>query len=402
MGINAKGTVVSLDAYLDYPENWGRDNLRKFTSLKRTNPKLKALLAVGGWNEGSAKYSNMASNPKLRKNFITSAIRIIQNYGFDGLDIDWEYPNARDSVHGEADIDNFVQLLKELREEFDKNDLILSAAVAAVTNSAASSYDIKGISQYLDFVNLMAYDINNPSDNTTGHNAPLHGNKNNLQAIDVILEYWIGQGCPPEKLVLGLPFYGHSYELADRENFDVGDSSTGPGIAGSYTSTKGLLGYNELCEKFERELWNIYYDDISKVPYAVQGKNWVSFDDVDSLTNKLEYALKFNISGAMIWSIETDDFRGTCSDGNYPLLRAVNRALNKSVPGTPVSPPGSDEFVCPDEGYHADPKSCTSYYFCLYDAGNKLVAKLFHCPVNLVWDQKKQYCDYRNNENCKI
>lgn len=89
----------------------------------------------------------MASKPSLRKNFITSAIRIIQKYGFDGLDIDWEYPNARDSVHGEADIDNFTQLLKELRVEFDKNDLILSAAVAAVTNTAASSYDIKGISQ---------------------------------------------------------------------------------------------------------------------------------------------------------------------------------------------------------------------------------------------------------------
>lgn len=86
----------------------------------------------------------------------------------------------------------------------------------------------------------------------------------------------------------------------------------------------------QLCEKFERELWNIYYDDISKVPYAVQGRNWISFDDVDSLTIKIEYALKFNISGAMIWSIETDDFRGTCSDGKYPLLRAVNRALNKS------------------------------------------------------------------------
>ncbi|XP_032522110.2 probable chitinase 2 [Danaus plexippus] len=330
MGINAKGTVVSLDAYLDYPENWGRDNLRKFTLLKRTNPKLKALLAVGGWNEGSAKYSNMASKPSLRKNFITSAIRIIQKYGFDGLDIDWEYPNARDSVHGEADIDNFTQLLKELRVEFDKNDLILSAAVAAVTNTAASSYDIKGISQYLNFVNVMAYDINNPTDNATGHNAPVHGNENNLQAIDVILKYWIGQGCPPEKLVLGLPFYGHSYELADREHFDVGDSSTGPGIAGPYTSLKGMLGYNELCEKFERELWNIYYDDISKVPYAVQGRNWISFDDIDSLTIKIEYALKFNISGAMIWSIETDDFRGTCSDGKYPLLRAVNRALNKS------------------------------------------------------------------------
>lgn len=89
----------------------------------------------------------MAANPRLRRNFITSAIDMIQEYGFNGLDFDWEYPNRGDSVYGEEDINNFSQLLKELREEFDKHGLLLSAAVSSVKSTASLSYDIPVISQ---------------------------------------------------------------------------------------------------------------------------------------------------------------------------------------------------------------------------------------------------------------
>ena len=89
----------------------------------------------------------MAANSTFRNNFITSAIDILQKFDFDGLDIDWEYPNRRDSVNGQADINNFSQLLKELRQEFDKHGFLLSAAVSAVKSSASQSYDIPTIVQ---------------------------------------------------------------------------------------------------------------------------------------------------------------------------------------------------------------------------------------------------------------
>ncbi|CAH2098228.1 unnamed protein product [Euphydryas editha] len=421
LGINRTGTVVSLDPYLDYPENWGRDNLRKFNALKKQNPTIKTILAVGGWNEGSAKYSVMAATPKLRKNFITSAIEMIKKFGFDGLDIDWEYPNRGDTVYGHDDINNFTQLLKELREAFDKHGLLLCAAVSSVKSMASLSYDIPAISRYLDLINVMAYDMNGASDLVTGHNSPLHRGegdenvpKDNLKTIDAVLEYWLEQGCPPEKLILGLPLYGHTFKLSNATINGVRAPSDGPGIAGPYTATRGMIGYNELCMKFRRETWKLKYDNSAKVPYAVQGNNWVSYDDAQSLTAKVKYALQFNIAGITLWSIETDDFLGACYLDDYPLTRAVNIVLGRSIESTthgsvstpttekPSTSQPTDQFVCEDTGFFPNPDDCTSYYYCVKNAGNILVPKLLHCPGNLHWDQNNELCNYPDQTNCNI
>lgn len=89
----------------------------------------------------------MAGNPSLRTNFIRTALEMVQKYNFDGLDLDWEYPNRYDSVYGPADVNNFSELLKELRQEFDKHGLLLTAAVSSVKSVASISYDIPVISQ---------------------------------------------------------------------------------------------------------------------------------------------------------------------------------------------------------------------------------------------------------------
>lgn len=96
--------------------------------------------------------------------------------------------------------------------------------------------------------------------------------------------------------------------------------------------------------KFRRESWKIKYDNSAKVPYAVQGNNWVSYDDAQSLTAKVKYALQFNISGIMLWSIETDDFLGTCGSDDYPLTRAVNIALGRSVENASGKPTTSSKI----------------------------------------------------------
>ncbi|CAG9792357.1 unnamed protein product [Diatraea saccharalis] len=144
-GIDTEGTIISLDPYLELPEN--RDNFRKFNGLKKKNPRLKTVLAVGGWSQGSSKFSVMAASPALRKNFIDSGLQMLRDYGFDGLSIDWLYPNGRDTVHHRADIDNFTQLLKEIKEEFDKHGLILTAAVASHEQGASLSYDVPSIAK---------------------------------------------------------------------------------------------------------------------------------------------------------------------------------------------------------------------------------------------------------------
>ncbi|XP_023936024.1 chitinase-3-like protein 1 [Bicyclus anynana] len=435
VGINDQGTVISLDPWLDLPDNWGRDNFRKFNALKQYKPSLKTLLAVGGWNEGSAKYSRMAANPTLRQNFITSATNMVLTYGFDGFDLDWEYPNRRDTVYGKADIDNFTTLMKELRAEFDKHGLLLSAAVAAVGSVAVLSYDVPAFTQYVDFVNLMTYDMYGAWDSVTGHNAPLHkglGDENvakeNVFTVDLAVEWWLQQGCPADKLVLGVPLYGRTFQLSNANNNGVRAPASGAGIAGTWTATSGFLGYNEFCLKLKTENWDVRYDHLAKVPYAVQGNNWVSYDDPASIAAKIQHALQYNIAGAMVWSIETDDFRGKCA-GDFPLLRAVNEALgkysgnNNPSPTTTTTPRPGDTTtisqpavttttttttaapstsVCQQSGYNPNPLDCNSFYVCVVVGSGQFVAHLIYCPATLHWDQQNLLCNYAHMVQCSV
>ncbi|XP_050554383.1 probable chitinase 2 isoform X1 [Spodoptera frugiperda] len=335
-GIDDEGTLRALDPWLDLPDGGGRDNFGKFNALKKKNPSLKTLLAVGGWNEGSAKYSKMAANSTLRNNFITSALNMITKHGFDGLDMDWEYPNRRDTVHGQNDIDNFTTLLKEIKAVFDQQGLLLTAAVSSVRSAASQSYNVAEISKYLDMVHIMTYDMHGSWDPVTGHNAPIHQgegdegvNPEELFNVEQSLKYWIGAGCPPEKIALGVPFYGRSFTLQDANRNGVKAPAAGAGISGPYTATAGSIGYNEFCQKLQTEPWTQRYDSLAKVPYAVNGKDWVTYDDPDSITAKVNYAKSLGINKIMIWSIETDDFHGVCGKGNNPLLNAINTALKK-------------------------------------------------------------------------
>lgn len=94
-GLNYNNEIHSLDPWNDLPDNYGKDAFGRFNKLKKKNEKLKTILAIGGWNEGSIKYSNMAKSEQSRKTFVKSVVNMLEKYNFDGLDLDWEYPSNR-------------------------------------------------------------------------------------------------------------------------------------------------------------------------------------------------------------------------------------------------------------------------------------------------------------------
>ncbi|XP_018377441.1 PREDICTED: probable chitinase 2, partial [Trachymyrmex cornetzi] len=176
VGIGDEGDIRVLDSWQELPDNWGQDAFGKFNKLREQSPTTKTLIAIGGWNEGSAKFSSVVANPTLRSKFVKNIVEFVKKYNFDGFDIDWEYPNQRGGKP--EDMQNYISLLKELRSQFDKHGLILSAAVAAAENSASLSYNIMEMSKYLDFINVMTYDLHGAWESITGHNAPLYSRKN--------------------------------------------------------------------------------------------------------------------------------------------------------------------------------------------------------------------------------
>lgn len=170
--MNVAGKINILDPWQDLPDNYGKNGFGKFNDLRKVNPNLKTLIAIGGWNEGSIKYSHVVADPTLRAKFVKSVVEFLNKYKFDGFDIDWEYPNQRGGKP--ADKKNFVALLKELSKELKKYGKILSLAVGAAPTSASQSYVIPEISEYVDMINLMTYDLHGSWEATTGMNAPLY------------------------------------------------------------------------------------------------------------------------------------------------------------------------------------------------------------------------------------
>jgi len=435
-GLGSDNTIVSLDSWNDLYDNYGKGAFERFTGLKAQNPELKALLAIGGWNEGSAKYSQMVSSSASRAKFTASVVDFLLQYGFDGLDFDWEYPANRGGVP--ADKANFISMLSELKAAFAPHGFMLTAAVSPGKEIIDTAYDIPAMSNLLDHIHVMGYDYHGAWDPFTGHNSPLFVNPTFDQGTDVwfnvdyTVNYFLDGGAPASKIVLGMPLYGRGFTLNNPADNGFYAPANQPIPAGPYTREAGILGFNEICEKGIDTTWNVVRDQYYQVPYAYQGNQWLGYDDKASLTNKAQYVSSKNLLGAMVWSIETDDFHGSCpgSGTKFPLIRAINEAMNgpivtltpptgnpsTSSPTTPRTTPvattntrasttqgtgtpgTSGPFTCSAPGFYPDPNDCGSFYECIPGAsGGSWQAIHYDCGAGTVFNPVIKVCDFPYN-----
>ena len=158
-------------------------NIEKFVAMKGTNPNVKLLVALGGWNDSrSNKYSILLADPAKRAAFVTNAVEFIQKYGFDGLDLDYEYP----SYDGVAtDRAGFTALIKELKVAFKPFNWELTAAVSASKSIIDAGYDIPEISKDLDAIHLMSYDLHGSWESVVNHHAILYGEPEDDLTVEV-------------------------------------------------------------------------------------------------------------------------------------------------------------------------------------------------------------------------
>lgn len=126
---------------------------------------------------------------------------------------------------------------------------------------------------------------------------------------------------------MGMPLYGRSWTL-EGEDKGYESKALGPGNPGKFTQSAGTLGYNEVCMMLKQGGWTVKRDDSFKVPYMVKGNQWISYDDVQSINDKVEFLKNKGLAGAMVWTIDLDDFRSDCDQGTYPLLKQISNGLN--------------------------------------------------------------------------
>lgn len=266
----------------------------------------------------------IASEPESREIFAQNVFNFLEKWELDGFDFNWEYPAL---MGGDSSIDkeNFVLQLAELKRILFPTYL-LSIAVAAHQSKASLAYDIPSISQHVNYINLKSFDLHEASDGYLGiHSALYTGpDANRMQNVDACVKYWLSRGAPRNKLVLGIPTYGRSFTLLSPEQNEIGNPVSGEGNAGKYTITPGFLGYNEICENN----WPRQWESRQLVPYAFSNDQWVGYEDSDSVKIKAEYAMQNVLAGVLLMSIDTDDFRGNCGNGKFPLLTMAYNIIN--------------------------------------------------------------------------
>ena len=285
--------------------------LRDIVALKSKNPDLKVMLMIGGWGGHADGFSMMARDPEKRTAFCTAVKKHIDNYKLDGVDIDWEYPTQ--SADGEtgcdpSDTQNFNLVLEELRATLGTSKIISFAS-----SSSAKYVDWTTAMKYLDYVNVMTYDMGAAPN---GHNSPLYRSARFAhRSCDESIDEHLKKGVPLNRQVMGVPFYGKSKKNPSDEE----------------KMFEYSVKYYEIVEILEKGTYKgkslkspvtRVFDNTAKVPFLADplGKNVLSYDDPESVALKGKYVKERPLLGAMFWEYRYDD-------SNHSLLKALVNAL---------------------------------------------------------------------------
>ncbi len=265
----------------------------------------KILIALGGGSE-SGGFPRMTADSLRRDVFIQNLLEFLAINGYDGVDIDWEYPQNN------IEKNNLTALVKEIRAAFVDYDstLLITMAIPA-SNWSGQRYDLTALTPYVNWFNVMTYDFHGNWTSDAGHNAPLYAPPTDPDgSVDQGFTYVaVTRGVPTSKITIGIPFYGQNF--------------TAPGLYQHQTGCSSVI-YSTIAPLVGQSGWTRIWDDVSKVPYLQNGGHTaiISYDDSMSIDMKCAYAKSKNTAGVMIWALG-EDMVGQ----NQPLMDAVGIAM---------------------------------------------------------------------------
>ncbi|KAL9484344.1 hypothetical protein ACSS6W_003133 [Trichoderma asperelloides] len=329
-GIASDGSVISIDTWGDEQKRLGDDQswdesgnivhgaIEQVFLLKKTHRSMKTLLSIGGWTASQeGKFDPAISSAAGRSQFARTAVELLARWGFDGLDIDYEYP-----LSGE-EAENFVYLLRECREALDdyaqRNNQDYHYLLTVATPAGPLHYsilDMQGMDRYVDAWHLMAYDYAGSWDDTSGNQAnvfadPYHPTSTKFNSNDAVDGY-LANGIDPSKIIFGLPLYGRSFMNTQ----GIGQPYQG---LGQGSIEQGVWLYRDL----PRPNSDVYISRkiIAAFCYDAATEELVSYDTVETARMKAGYLMSRGLGGAVFWEASGD------KTGEDSLVITVAREL---------------------------------------------------------------------------
>lgn len=325
-------------------------------NLKQKQPELNIFLSLGGWNfnnpldpqgngqQTSSLFSRMISQKDNRQQFIQSAVAYAHLNGFDGIDLDWEYPGDLTRGGREEDFPLWIEFLRECHQAFQSAEkpLLLSLTTpASLPKGLPPQFQEKpelfyqwlaACSEHVDRLNIMGYDYHGPFDEPkiTGVNAPLTRDTlpNSPLFIIQTLENYLKGGVPTDKIILGIPSFGRSFGgvTFKEDTFGPGLPFHRPGAPGPSTKESGLLAYYEITDMIASRLFHFAPDTLTQTAfgYSRQRQEWISFDTPETIALKAQVAQKHGLKGVILWSLDMDEYQW---EPRFPNLRSARKAF---------------------------------------------------------------------------
>ncbi|KAF5255808.1 hypothetical protein FOXYS1_13753 [Fusarium oxysporum] len=318
MNVQEDGTVFTDDTYADLEKHYEGDSwlendkdnafgcVKQLFLLKKAHRNLKVLLSIGGWT-WSTNFATTAASAASRSTFAKSAVTLMKDWAFDGIDIDWEYPAS------DEDAANMVLLLQAVRNELDAyasehapgyHFQLTTAAPAG--SSHYSKLRLADLGRIVDYINLMAYDYAGSWSSVAGHSANLYANTDIPQSTpfntDDAVKAYLDAGVPSHKLILGMPAYGRSFIGVS----GMGEPHSGVGLPnkalGSWEA--GVWDYKALS----KQGLEIVYDEKAQAYYGKyqSGGGICSYDTPETIQKKVSYLKQRGLGGAMFWEASGD------------------------------------------------------------------------------------------------
>lgn len=269
------------------------------------NHGVRIIMSIGGW-ERCEGFPGMASSAANRERFITQVVAFCKEHRYDGVDIDWEY------VSNPEEQKNFVLFIKELSSALKAFDPPLQLSMAAPSGHFWGRwFDYEELADDFDYISFMTYDYHGQWSDHSGHNAPLYGcDSDPCGSMNDTYVYSQSRKIPKEKLLLGIPFYGRS--------FDCG------GLYNKFQKSR-YYGYSQVIQLL-RTGWEYTWDDCAKVPFLQdpEKKEIICYDDERSVSLKCRFVKEKEAAGVIIWELSEDN------DQRIPaLLETVGREFNR-------------------------------------------------------------------------